>query len=198
MDQHGGAQGPPDHLVAELDGGVHEGGARVGGQRRLGAQAAERLHREAEVVEASGVDPSHQRPGGRTVTRVAELQGVGVLGQEGLPAAGRSRVVGRPGGHGRQHLGERAEKRLPLAPSGMGDEHPGGLAVEAGVVDEHGRHVLGLEDELGPAPAPGHDHHRRDVARLAGDRLAQDPPEHVAGLVRPGDVDLVDLRVVGQ
>ncbi len=105
---------------------------------------------------------------------------------------------------------ERAEEGVALGPGGVRHDDPGRDAVEARVVDQHGGHVLGLVAQLGDRPPSRHDDDRGDVAQLRSDRLVQGGlvgrlaplafgagAEHdgVVGLVRPGDVHLVDQRV---
>ena len=95
----------------------------------------------------------------------------------------------------------------------MLDDDPGGVAVEAGVVGEHGDQVLGLVLDVAAAPGAGHHDHRAHVAQLRTDRLVQDRAalglalgalgagaegDRLDRAVRTGDMDGVDLRVVAE
>ena len=124
-----------------------------------------------------------------------------------------SGVVGAAGGELGQRLGERAEEGLALGPGGVGDHEASRDAVEAGVVDQHGGHVLGLVTQIGHRPLAGHDDDRRHVAEFGAHRLVERglvgrlapggvgagaEDDGVVGLVRAGDVHRIDLRVPGQ
>ena len=183
----------------------------------VSAVSATSPQNDSTLKQMSSVRPgghaADQGPRQRVGRAGAELLGLGMRGHEGLAALAGAGVVGAPRGDLRQGLGQRAEERVALGPCGVGHDHPGRDAVEARVVDEHGGHVLGLVAQLGGRPPARHDDHRRDVAQLGRDRLGQQrarrPPcavpfgtgaEHdgVVGLVRTGDVHLVDPGVPRQ
>lgn len=84
----------------------------------------------------------------------------------------------------------------------MLDDYPGGVAVEAGVVDQHGDEVLGLVAQIFLAPGAGwagDDDHGADVAELGGDsfveRCALSEDDGFVGAVGAGDVDFVYPRM---
>src|SRR6185295_2787731 len=90
----------------------------------------------------------------------------------------------------------------------------GGIAIERRVVGDHRGHVALLKPELLFPEVAGHDGQRAYVAELGGDALFQHwlvrappslllgyrraPHDAVVSLVRPGDVNVVDTRMVAE
>ena len=127
--------------------------------------------------------------------------------------AHRAHAVARPGvpdlarGCGCHRATQVAEERLALRPVPAHDDHLARDAVVSGVLQAHGRDVLGLEGEVGLGPRAGHDDHRGHAAQLRGDRIRQQrlagrfatggivsrsPDDRVERPFRAGDVHVVD------
>jgi hypothetical protein len=100
-----------------------------------------------------------------------EPLGLGMRGDEALPALARARVVGLARLGAAQRVADRVVERLAARPGRVLDDHAGGDAVEAGVLHEHRRDVVAVVGDLARGPRPGDDDDRRDVAELRGDRL---------------------------
>ena len=93
-------------------------------------------------------------------------------------------------------------------------KHLGSVAVERRVVRHHGGHVARLKPQLILAVFARNDHDRADVAELAGDALLENrivlaapalllgagrpPHDAIVGLVRSGDVNVVDAGVLAE
>ena len=127
-----------------------------------------------------------------------------------------------PDGAGRRAVvrrAQRVEERVALRPVVREQHDLAGDAVVAAVVQAHGDDVLGLEAQVGVRPPARHDDDRRDSAQFRRDRLLQQRPAFAAAAcggtrrgggvrgtphdgaerrLRSGDVDVVDLRMLGE
>src|ERR1700722_6366523 len=100
--------------------------------------------------------------------------GTSRMNVQGSASAGpRPGSLAPGGGDLGQRLGQRAEKGFALGPSRVGDDDPRRNAVEAGVVDQHGGHVLRLVAQIGHRPLARNHDDRRHVAELGTHGLVE-------------------------
>ena len=137
----------------------------------------------------------------------------------GLPGDGSghlglsARVVRGPRLEGPHQVPDRVEELLGLVPSLGQDQDLGRCAGMAGVEQPAEDDAVGLPADVLAAPLPGHDDQRVDPAELRIEGLGQqgcpggpivvglipDPPhKRVVRSCRPGHVDAVDPRMIGQ
>jgi hypothetical protein len=86
---------------------------------------------------------------------------------------GRTRVVGGTVGSVPDRLAQVVQELVGLRPA-LGQDHDlGGDAVEAGVVEPLGSHVLGLQPQSGIRPLARNHDYRADATKLTGDGLVE-------------------------
>jgi hypothetical protein len=130
---------------------------------------------------------------------------------EALVALLRARIIGLARRRLLQLGVHRFEEALAQVPAARHHEHLAGVAVEAGVLRDRSRDVLGLELQLLLIPITRHDQDRSDRTELSGKRprvarvvlgfalrllrgIAA-PHDRVVRAVAAGDVQRVDMRM---